>query len=393
MSGLWATVAAVTTSFDAAERRARMAVRHALAARAASVVDAARAVVVLHATDPATVFLSAQARCGLEAKEISAALYERRELVRMLGMRRTLFGVPTELMPVVQASSAPRIAAQQRKLLLKLVDGKSERWLQSVRRGVLAALADGPLTGAQLAKAEPRLATSIVYAPDKAYGGKRNLTSNFLTLFGVEGHITRADPVGSWCSGKHRWMLAEEWYGDAVELPDERVARAELAREWLSAFGPAPMADLTWWTGWPITQVRQALADNDVVEVEIDGAPGVVLAADLAPTPEPEPWTTLLPALDPTIMGWSQRDWYLGEHGPALFDRYGNAGPTIVVSGRVVGGWAHRSDGEIALRLFDDVGAEMRSRIDDEAARLRDWLGEVRFTPRFRTPTERQLSA
>lgn len=375
---------------DVSERRARLGVRHGLARRVDSVLDATRAVVVLHATDPATVFLSTYARTGLSTKEILAALYERREVIRMLGMRRTLFGVPRELVPVVQASSTRRIAEQQRKLVLKLLEGKSERWLRDVRRSVLAALADGPLSGTQLAKAVPRLATSVVYAPDKAYGGKRNLTTNFLTLFGAEGLVVRGAPVGSWLSGRHEWMLPDGLYDD---LPDERVARAELARAWLVTFGPAPIADLAWWTGWPITRVRQAVADNDVVEVDLDGEPGIVLADDVEPTPEPEPWAVLLPALDPTIMGWSRRDWFLGEHGPALFDRNGNAGPTIVVNGRVVGGWAHRADGEIAMRVFDDIGAAMRTRIDELAGELQEWLGDARVKPRFPTPLERELSA
>jgi len=46
------------------ERRARLAVRQRLAgvSRAAGAVEAARAVVALHATDPASVFLSVRAR-------------------------------------------------------------------------------------------------------------------------------------------------------------------------------------------------------------------------------------------------------------------------------------------------------------------------------------------
>ena len=39
----------------------------------------------------------------------------------------------------------------------------------------------------------------------------------------------------------------------------------------------------------------------------------------------------LLPALDPTPMGYVERDWFLGPHAPALFDRSGNIGPIDLV--------------------------------------------------------------
>jgi hypothetical protein len=99
----------------------------------------------------------------------------------------------------------------------------------------------------------------------------------------------------------------------------------------------------------------------------------------------------LLPALDPTVMGWSGRSWFLGEHGPRLFDRSGNVGPTVWWDGRIVGGWAQRADGEIAYRLLEDVGADAAAAVRAEAERLRSWLGKVRVTPRFRTPLEREL--
>ena len=132
-------------------------------------------------------------------------------------------------------------------------------------------------------------------------------------------------------------------------------ARAELARRWLSAFGPALMSDLQWWTGLTGGQVRQALAQLELAKVDLHGAPGVMLAADLPglDAPAPQPWAALLPALDPTAMGWRERDWYVGEHAAALFDRSGNIGPTAWWDGRIVGGWAQRGDGEIAVRLLN----------------------------------------
>ena len=125
----------------------------------------------------------------------------------------------------------------------------------------------------------------------------------------------------------------------------------------------------------------------------LDGQPGVALADDLSFPGEIPAVAALLPALDPTPMGWQARDWFLGEHRAALFDRTGNIGPTVWWQGRVVGGWAQRASGEIALRLLEDIGADGAAAVSGQAARLEEWLGTNRVTPRFRTPLEGELSA
>jgi Winged helix DNA-binding domain len=100
----------------------------------------------------------------------------------------------------------------------------------------------------------------------------------------------------------------------------------------------------------------------------------------------------LLPSLDPATMGWQERGWYLGDHGGELFDRNGNAGPTVWVDGRIVGGWAHRRTGEIVHRLLEDTGAEATAAVAEAAAELEAWLGPMRITPRFPTPLQKAMS-
>jgi Winged helix DNA-binding domain len=388
---------------DVAERRRRLGIRHALApaARATDPAEAARRVVALHATDPATVFLAARARTGSVAPAaVAEALYERRTLVRMLGMRRTMFVVPSDLRGVIEESTMPRIAAVQRRLLVKhlreltaVVD--PELWLADVERSVLRALAarGGTATAEHLAADEPRLRTRLVMAEGKPYQAVQNITSRVLLLLGAQGHIVRGLPTGSLLSQRYQWALADRWLPPAGEVLPPAQARAELARRWLAAFGPAPLADLQWWTGWPKSEVAHAVAGLQVREVDLDGVPGVVLLADADTSPDPGPWVALLPALDPTVMGWLDRGWFLGDHGKALFDRTGNAGPTVWLDGRVVGGWAQRRDGEIAFRLLEHVGRDANALVQAESADLRRWLGDLRFTPRFRTPLERELGA
>lgn len=203
----------------------------------------------------------------------------------------------------------------------------------------------------------------------------------------------RGRPNGGWTSTQYAWEPIESWLPAGVPAIPVDAARTEMARRWLHTFGPAPVTDLKWWTGWTLGEVRKALAQLSIDQVDLDGVTGIALADDLEPVTAPDPWPALLPALDPTPMGWQSRDWFLGPHAPALFDTYGNVGPTIWWDGRVVGGWAQRADGEIAWRLLEDIGDDATSEIETEAARTQAWYGAVRAIPRFRTPLERELTA
>lgn len=386
-----------------AQRRARLGQRHLLthAARSSTVEDAARAVVALHATDPASVFLSVQARAaGVTVAEIERALYEKRTLIRLLAMRRTMFVTPVETAPVLQAAASRAVAETQRKRYLKLlgeyavdepVDDRAA-WFADVGEGAVRALAArGEATGVELSTDEPRLRAKVLVAPDKSYGGPQSITSWVLNLLALDGRIVRARPKGTWISSQWRWAPMADWLpGGIAEVPVER-ARAELVRLWLAAFGPGTVTDLKWWTGWPLGQVRTALTEIDPIEVDLDGVAGIVLPGD-EDVPEPEPWIALLPALDATPMGWAERSWYLGPHQGALFDRNGNIGPSVWCDGRIVGGWAQRRDGEVVVRLLEDVGAETAAAVNTAAAGLTAWIGPVRVMPRFRTPLERELS-
>jgi hypothetical protein len=302
-------------------------------------------------------------------------------------------------MPVVQAACTDAIAVQQRRLLETMVGGAGladdpAGWVEEVGKVAVRALeARGGATASELAADDPRLAQQIVVAAGKPYEGRQSVVTRILLLLAAEGRIVRGRPRGSWVSGQYRWSVVEAWLPDGVAAWSLEDAQTELVRRWLRGFGPATIADVKWWTGLPMGQVRRAVAATGAVEVDLDGVPGLALPDDLDPVPAPEPWAALLPALDPTTMGWTGRDFYLGSHRPVLFDRNGNAGPAIWWDGRVVGGWAQRKSGEVVLRLLEDVGADATTAVEAEAARLTTWLGPVRVTPRFRTPLERELIA
>ena len=372
-------------------------------------VDVARSLVAFHATDPASVYVSAWARTaeGTSPDDVSRALYDDRTLLRMLGMRRTMFVVPTAFAPVVQAAATDAIAERETRRLVKLLGDvgipEGERWLADARAATLAALdARGEALAVELSADVPALRTRFTYAEGKAYANDVTFTSQVMNGLGASGHIVRGRPRGTWAASQYRWAPANSWLAAAappVDPPGRAEAQAELVGAWLRGFGPGTEADIKWWTGFGLGEVRKALAAVGAVEVELEGGVGFVLPDD-EPEPEVEPWVALLPALDPTAMGWAGRSWYLGEHRETLFDRTGNIGPTVWVDGRIVGGWAqYRSkrkgdpaDGEIVVRLLQDIGAERTEQVHAEGERLRAWVGDVRFTPRFRTPLEKELT-
>src|ERR1700743_522392 len=109
----------MTRRISAAERRGRLTERQLLGAPVATVGEVAESLVALHATDPVTVYLSAWARSRCAAEDGDASLYAARAVVRMLGMRRTVFVVPAGLARVVQAACTDDIAARLRRQLEK----------------------------------------------------------------------------------------------------------------------------------------------------------------------------------------------------------------------------------------------------------------------------------
>jgi hypothetical protein len=208
-----------------------------------------------------------------------------------------------------------------------------------------------------------------------------------LTVLSAEGHIVRASNDGRWRVSRPRWASMTSWLGEELERPTEADGVARLVREWLRAFGPGTEADVKWWLGSTLRLVRAALAEVGAVEVELAGGRvGYVLADDVDPAEPVEPWAALLPPLDPTSMGWTEREWYLGPHKAQIFDTAGNAGPTIWWDGRIVGGWRQDEAGDVVLQFLEDAGADAHAAIDVEAARLSAWLGGQRVLPRFPSP-------
>lgn len=355
--------------------------------------------VCLHATTQSSIYLSVRARHpSVAIDDVDAALYRDRTAIKQLAMRRTLFVFPRETLADAVGAVGHRVATSERKKLNADIIrtggfADPEGWVDAAAAAVRGALRDGRTAGATELRAElPELEAFIEYAPGKPWGGTQPLGPRVLTMLGADGEIVRGPDDSPWYRSRPRWTVMSDWLGEALPQVSAHHGHLALIRRWLARFGPGTEDDLVWWLGSTKTAVRKALAEIEAIEVDLDGdAVGYVLPDDVEDVAEPKPIAVLLPELDPTMMGWKGRDWYLGEHREQMFDRNGNGGQSVWWDGRVVGGWKQQPDGAIATALLYDIGKTGERAVMQAAAELAEWLGDDRPKGGFPAPFMRNM--
>lgn len=388
-------------------RRRLLVRRHHLGGTADGPEAVTGALVALHASDPASVYLSVLTRStATTVRDVAAALYERRSLVRWMAMRRTLFVFNRDDIPMIQAAVSTPLAASLRTRLVNQLrrngtqpplDEEPDDWVDTTSVLVEDALGRrSSATGSQLAGDEPRLAVSILART--ASQRPQNVTTSLLTLMSAQGRIVRGRPTGAWTSRHHAWEPVAAWWPDGLPERDGAEAAQTLASRWLARFGPATPEDLRWWTGWSKGVTRRALTGLALEEVDLHGGPGIVLAHDLdasepADDESAAPGAALLPALDPTPMGWTRRDWMFGIDPALVFDSAGNIGPTVWWDGEIVGSWAVTAAGDLCTAVLADRGSDAAKAIADAAAHLHHRLSGAVVVPAARTPLEQSILA
>lgn len=341
---------------------------------------------VLHATEAASVYLSTAARVAdVTVADIDEALYVRRSVVKQIAMRRTVFAFPRDLLPAALGSASPRVAAPEFAKLTRdvvaaglAIDGAA--WLRTAEAAILEFLRDRPDASAQEIREQvPAVQGTVVNAPGTKWSRETHVAPLLLTVLGCEGKIVRGHNRGHWRISKPAWTPTQSWLGGPVDALESATGYAELVRRWLATFGPGTERDIVWWLGSTKTAVRRALTDVEAVQVRTDrDGVGWVLPDDVEPEPDVAPWTALLPALDPTTMGWKERDFYLAaDDVPFIFDSAGNGGSTAWWNGRIVGCWLQDPDGTVQVIERRPLPADARAALTIEAERLTDWLDGV----------------
>ena len=182
-----------------------------------------------------------------------------------------------------------------------------------------------------------------------------------------------------------RFTTPRGWLDGFVPPGPDEAASAAVVRTYLAAYGPAPREQFQRWFGMtsPAEAGRwiEALGD-EVVEVDVEGARGWMLAADVdaAAAAAPEGVVRLLPGFDQYVVGAPRGEPAIlpDEHRAAVYRPQGWLSPVVLHDGRMAGTWElERKPGRIGVevRCFAAPKRPLRAGVEAEAERLAAFLG------------------
>jgi hypothetical protein len=317
--------------------------------------------------------------------------------------------VPSDELPsFFQAYAERRVPAEVRGGEALLVqaglcrDEEAATLLQQLQRQVSEVLAEwGAATVQEISQAVPELNAQVRHDVGKPYEGAFSIGSRLVPSMCTLGTLIRARPRGGWRSNLYAYASLPDWLpGVDLDSVAPQEAQVWLVRRYLAAFGPVTPEDVQWWTGFSkgrTLAVLEALAPA-VTSVTIEGlGEGYFMLVEDAQrlsgfAPPDGPSAFFLPGLDPYIMGYRGRDRFLArEQRGKVFDRAGNAMPTVWADGRVAGAWGQRKDGSVVYGLFEAVREEAQVLLAEEARRLEGFLDGEFLPSRSHTAFTRAL--
>ena len=151
-------------------------------------------------------------------------------------------------------------------------------------------------------------------------------------------------------------------------LPED-AARLEIARRYLTHYGPVTLRDAAYFLHWTQAEAKAAFGQAGAETLTCEGRtywyiPGCEPETDL-------PEVVLLAGFDPLMLGYRKEDnpFLPQEHLRGIFSLAGIVNPAILLRGRVVGKWKE-TKGRAEMTAFESINEPDRRRIEAEAARL-----------------------
>jgi hypothetical protein len=222
---------------------------------------------------------------------------------------------------------------------------------------------------------EPRTRAEVLAWLRDRHGIEHDGSAGFWYALRTPGRLTHAPETGFWQPpGTTTYVLIEH------EPVEPAVARVELVRRYLAAFGPATRADIAQWSGLPVRDFEAALHALEPPRRFRDERGRELL--DLPRAPRPPAGTRapvrFLPRFDNLVLSHADRRRVIAdEHRHAVIDG-GWVEATFLVDGFVAGTWrvekGRAEKGRIRVEPFAPLPRSVRREVEDEAARLEAWL-------------------
>ena len=93
----------------------------------------------------------------------------------------------------------------------------------------------------------------------KQLGSRLNI-SPIVNLMCDQGLLMRGRSDKGWKSNTHTYYVFSDYFpGMDLNAVDPSEAREMTVRQYLAAYGPATVKDISWWSGFTMTEVRRIL--------------------------------------------------------------------------------------------------------------------------------------
>lgn len=332
---------------------------------------AVRTLLAVQAQDRSAWRLAVRARVeGATSDGVNGALSEKRSLLVAWLNRGTLHLVCSEDYPWLLALTAPTQVAGNRRRLAQ--EGLSPDEVDSGVACIDRSLAtDGPLPRAQLRE---RLTEQGIRTAGQA-------TVQLLFAAVIRG-VAVLGPVQG---GEHAFARTRDWLAaEAKPLSTEgrETALSELARRYLIGHGPATERDLAKWAGLPLRDARAGLRSIGRELVEFQGEL-VDLSGRTPPAPDSQPLPPrLLPAFDPCLLGWREREPFLRRSDePMVIPEGGGLFRAVAtVDGVAAATWGiRRQGGRVAISIdpFEPLDPAAQAALRAEAEDVARFEGKT----------------
>jgi len=164
--------------------------------------------------------------------------------------------------------------------------------------------------------------------------------------------------LGRLCYGPGRdrsetWVAVRDWLGKPLVLDGEGD---ELARRYLTAYGPATARDFATWSGLPVPTARRGVEAVATTSFSVDGDE-LAAVNDLRGSQD----VRMLGEFDAYLLGYQDRRQQLPA---AIFPGGGILRPAVVEAGRAIGSWKHA---DRSFELFGDADVDLTGELADLA--------------------------